>query len=251
VLINCTECDRSFTRSDALAKHMRTVHETEALRPSDPVPKHHSSNPQNKAQRLRLTLKGLAPAANGSANGQATTAPDGSGTASGPLSAVKSNASNPNSPGLGPINGGGAPTAADIEYENNNVTYEYSRSGEWDRHFPPDVQFSQEELDMPPAQLYALLKAQVRWAGEDADELRGGVERLEKMRAWEWVRKQLLLENVIEGEFADGDKQGSIADSVRTRMERDVEWARKLDIPGKEQLWWRHANGAADGAASG
>ncbi|KAL8414063.1 hypothetical protein RB594_005334 [Gaeumannomyces avenae] len=33
------ECDRSFTRSDALAKHMRTVHETEALRPSDPVPK--------------------------------------------------------------------------------------------------------------------------------------------------------------------------------------------------------------------
>ncbi|EHA54349.1 hypothetical protein MCOR27_001524 [Pyricularia oryzae] len=33
------ECDRSFTRSDALAKHMRTVHETEALRPSDPIPK--------------------------------------------------------------------------------------------------------------------------------------------------------------------------------------------------------------------
>ena len=33
------ECDKSFTRSDALAKHMRTVHETEALRPSDPVPK--------------------------------------------------------------------------------------------------------------------------------------------------------------------------------------------------------------------
>ncbi|KAI8629392.1 hypothetical protein F5Y19DRAFT_80445 [Xylariaceae sp. FL1651] len=33
------ECDRAFTRSDALAKHMRTVHETEALRPSDPVPK--------------------------------------------------------------------------------------------------------------------------------------------------------------------------------------------------------------------
>ncbi|RMZ85733.1 hypothetical protein DV737_g445, partial [Chaetothyriales sp. CBS 132003] len=40
----CTlpECDRSFTRSDALAKHMRTVHETEALRPSDPVPRGHS-----------------------------------------------------------------------------------------------------------------------------------------------------------------------------------------------------------------
>ncbi|CUS13928.1 unnamed protein product [Tuber aestivum] len=42
-----TECDRSFTRSDALAKHMRTVHETEALRPSDPIPKSHPNHPQN------------------------------------------------------------------------------------------------------------------------------------------------------------------------------------------------------------
>ncbi|KAG9248385.1 hypothetical protein BJ878DRAFT_45815 [Calycina marina] len=33
------ECDRAFTRSDALAKHMRTVHDTEPLRPSDPIPK--------------------------------------------------------------------------------------------------------------------------------------------------------------------------------------------------------------------
>ena len=39
MLITTPECDRAFTRSDALAKHMRTVHETEALRPSDPVPK--------------------------------------------------------------------------------------------------------------------------------------------------------------------------------------------------------------------
>ncbi len=49
------ECDRSFTRSDALAKHMRTVHETEALRPSDPVPK---SNPAAKSNsRLKLFMK--------------------------------------------------------------------------------------------------------------------------------------------------------------------------------------------------
>ncbi|KAK9321217.1 hypothetical protein V1517DRAFT_327087 [Lipomyces orientalis] len=41
------ECDRSFTRSDALAKHMRTVHETEALRPSDPVPKAHPNHPKS------------------------------------------------------------------------------------------------------------------------------------------------------------------------------------------------------------
>lgn len=49
------ECDRSFTRSDALAKHMRTVHETEALRPSDPVPK---SNPAAKSNsRLKIVMR--------------------------------------------------------------------------------------------------------------------------------------------------------------------------------------------------
>ncbi|EDN06845.1 predicted protein [Histoplasma mississippiense (nom. inval.)] len=37
----CTlpECDRSFTRSDALTKHMRTVHETDTLRPTDTTAK--------------------------------------------------------------------------------------------------------------------------------------------------------------------------------------------------------------------
>jgi hypothetical protein len=69
------ECDRAFTRSDALAKHMRTVHETEALRPSDPIPK--SMQPANKSSRLKLIMKApqipkeghLPGTANGNANG--------------------------------------------------------------------------------------------------------------------------------------------------------------------------------------
>lgn len=222
---------------------MRTVHETEALRPSDPVPKHHSSNPQNKAQRLRLTLKGLAPA-NG-ANGQATGEGSASGSMKDPLSAVKSNASNPNSPGIGPPNG---QSAADIEYEHNNVTYEQSMTGQWERHFPPDVQFLQEEMDLPPAQLYALLKAQVKWATEDGEDLRATVEQLEKTREQEWVRKELLVENVLEGEFADGEKKNRLKEDVRMRLERDAEAAKKLDIPGAEKLWWRQANGTAEEA---
>lgn len=52
----CVECDKAFTRSDALAKHMRTVHETEALRPSDPVPRNHSYNTGPK-QKIVLKLK--------------------------------------------------------------------------------------------------------------------------------------------------------------------------------------------------
>ncbi|PFH61145.1 hypothetical protein XA68_18095 [Ophiocordyceps unilateralis] len=51
------ECDRSFTRSDALAKHMRTVHETEALRPSDPVPKSMQSGPTSKSNKLKIIIK--------------------------------------------------------------------------------------------------------------------------------------------------------------------------------------------------
>lgn len=70
------ECDRAFTRSDALAKHMRTVHETEALRPSDPVPKY-MHNPQHTKARLKLLVKkeqetsdtSPAPATNGTSNG--------------------------------------------------------------------------------------------------------------------------------------------------------------------------------------
>ncbi|KAI1488238.1 hypothetical protein F5X96DRAFT_646511 [Biscogniauxia mediterranea] len=52
------ECDRAFTRSDALAKHMRTVHETEALRPSDPVPK--SMQPhagEKRGNKLKIIIK--------------------------------------------------------------------------------------------------------------------------------------------------------------------------------------------------
>lgn len=56
LLTRFTECDKAFTRSDALAKHMRTVHETEALRPSDPVPRNHSYNTGPK-QKIVLKVK--------------------------------------------------------------------------------------------------------------------------------------------------------------------------------------------------
>lgn len=46
------ECDKSFTRSDALAKHMRTVHESDPLRPSDPIPRTHPAHPQYTAAML-------------------------------------------------------------------------------------------------------------------------------------------------------------------------------------------------------
>src|ERR1700710_2144115 len=72
------ECDRAFTRSDALAKHMRTVHETEALRPSDPIPKALLASMQSHpklASKLKLVVKTpqpdgqTPPPTNGTSNG--------------------------------------------------------------------------------------------------------------------------------------------------------------------------------------
>ncbi|KAJ5490209.1 Zinc finger C2H2 [Penicillium expansum] len=60
----CTlpECDRNFTRSDALTKHMRSVHETDTMRPIDSISKVHGTpasttgTPASKLQRIRLKL---------------------------------------------------------------------------------------------------------------------------------------------------------------------------------------------------
>ena len=236
------ECDRSFTRSDALAKHMRTVHETEALRPSDPVPKHHSSNPQNKAQRLRLTLKGLAPA-NGTpgANDPASAA-----AASAPAASAPRSASHPASPGAG------APAGPDADYDHHNVTYERAGAhGEWARLFPADVRFSAAELGLAPRRLLALLSAQAGWAAAEGEELRAAVDALERLRDREWRHKELLVENVMEGEFAGAERASGVHGSVRERMLKDAEFARRLDIPDEERLWWRQANGTGEKAREG
>lgn len=63
------ECDRAFTRSDALAKHMRTVHETEALRPSDPIPKNLMGK-QPKPVLKTPQPDETPPPTNGTSNGQ-------------------------------------------------------------------------------------------------------------------------------------------------------------------------------------
>ncbi|KAF2085186.1 hypothetical protein K490DRAFT_75418 [Saccharata proteae CBS 121410] len=172
----CTlpECDRAFTRSDALAKHMRTVHETEALRPSDPVPKHHSSNPSNKAQRLRLVFK-KTPGANGT-DKSATPVP------------------------MSPQHDDNKPLIDD-SYENHNVIYIASSDGAHTtplKEFPADIQFSPQELAMPAPALMRLLKRQVDWATEEAEEIKAELEALERSRKDEWAAKELALENLME-----------------------------------------------------
>ena len=159
------ECDRCFTRSDALAKHMRTVHETEALRPSDPIPRNHS-NPPSRPPRIKLILSARPPEAR--ANGDDDT--DDMDEHGGRTSATG-------------ISNGSRPVYI---------------SEPW----PSDLQLTAEESGTAPHELFRLLRRQLHWAQEERHELRREVEALEKKKKREWQEKELLLENVMEAELA-------------------------------------------------
>jgi hypothetical protein len=195
----CIECDRSFTRGDALAKHMRTVHETEALRPSDPVPKNHSG-PPFKPQRLKLIVNSKPPNSDprGADSGDASIDDDATICASSDI--------NPD-------------TLPPLPFE-----------------YPPDIRFSDEELAMRPDELFKLLRRQVNWAQQEGSELRSEVEALEKKRKEMWQAKELVLANVMEAELAFAINWGYNADKVIS-MQDDLPFP-ILPISGQTP-WYR------------
>lgn len=144
------ECDRCFTRSDALAKHMRTVHETEALRPSDPVPKGHS---------------------------EAASRATGASGINGALKRIKLIVNNGDRPKsiigeLPPLPTDGIPDehgeARPVEMDSLPFVVPVSRE-----YYPADVgeALDDHELALPPSQLYRVLRRQVHWAEQEAAEL--------------------------------------------------------------------------------
>ncbi|KAL8736183.1 MAG: hypothetical protein Q9166_000338 [cf. Caloplaca sp. 2 TL-2023] len=161
------ECDRSFTRSDALAKHLRTVHETDNLKPSDPIPKGHSSN-QQRPQRLKLVCNSKPP-------GSETN--DTSSSAH--VNDVEENLAQ--------------------NQEDDDATEPRTGSPS---PMPEDLRFTAVELDMEPYQLFRLLRRQVHWAEEEGKELSAERNALEQKRFEEFQRKELVLSNLIEGELA-------------------------------------------------
>ncbi|KAF4534277.1 Zinc finger C2H2-type protein [Lasiodiplodia theobromae] len=220
----CTlpECDRAFTRSDALAKHMRTVHETEALRPSDPVPKHHSSNPSNKNQRLRLVFKN-----------------NGTDKPGSPMPA------SPHSQGAGQQQ---PPPPVENEYEHNNVIYRpldpTIPHSPLTRKFPHDIQFTKEEMSLSAPDLLRLLTRQIQWATAEGEELKAEVDALEKARKDEWMAKELTLENVMEAEFGRMERvdpllneDSASATVFREMLREDIKVGKTLDVQPKPN--WR------------
>jgi hypothetical protein len=184
---------------------MRTVHETEALRPSDPVPKHHSSNPQNKIQRLRLTFK---------------------------FSAITGTNGRIEDEGNSPVSSKAGPTlpispstvqtqsAEDIEYEQNNCTFtRHPTTNDWIAHYPPDINFTEQELALPQNQLLILLHKQIKWASDGAEKLKTEVHKLEKYRQSEWIAKEALLREYLKTQRAIVEEQEAEAAAIEKSVE--------------------------------
>jgi hypothetical protein len=158
------ECDRSFTRSDALAKHMRTVHETEALRPSDPVPRGHTGGISNGAssnmpiKRLKLTM-------GGKTNG------DKRSSIIGDL------------PPLPTRHTTSAQGVRDIVTADDDGQEELFDAIDADsvpfilpipaNYYPPEIWADMDEYErnLPPSQYFRLLRRQVHWAEQECEEL--------------------------------------------------------------------------------
>jgi hypothetical protein len=201
---------------------MRTVHETEALRPSDPVPKHHSSNPA-KPQRLRLIIN-----KNGAVDKSLPASP----------AAGQSSSNNPDS----------------VDYGNNNISYVAADSGSPTDspriRFPPDIHFTEHELSLPATELFRLLRRQEHWAVEEAEELKAQIDDLEKQRFEEWMRKELVLENGFEADLFRmmrmKQEMGVDVDGLWPVLDEDLGPARKLEYKGG-QPWWREPVWVKDG----
>jgi hypothetical protein len=163
-LTNSPECDRSFTRSDALAKHMRTVHETEALRPSDPVPKGHNvpasavgtpaGTPVSKLQRIRLKL-----------------------------SQPKDEADRYSESAIDD-------TLVPEDLDELELP-----------EFGPEIGFDDHELQLRPYDLYRLLRRQIHWAEKEGLELKEEWEKIRPKRKQAWLEKETIFDDVIDAEL--------------------------------------------------
>lgn len=175
------ECDRSFTRSDALAKHMRTVHETEALRPSDPRPQGHTGGISQAAptngnggtgnpRKLKLIFKGGDKSSSGTDIAERSEAKVESPMPQLPTvsSAMAAGDHNPILARLDPEEAleESLTHAVDIDEVPFPLPVDPA-------YYPPEIyaDLDEYERNLPPSQLFRLLRRQIRWAADDKDAL--------------------------------------------------------------------------------
>ncbi|KAK3067789.1 hypothetical protein LTR53_015121 [Teratosphaeriaceae sp. CCFEE 6253] len=207
------ECDKAFTRSDALAKHMRTVHEPEVPRGAVPV----DAPVVGKGKGAK---PGKAAMGNGvGANGAYAKAGDG-----GPAFA-HDDRDHP------------FPSAyAQPSPASDNITYipahhPITRQPGFMIHYPPDINFTAWESSVSADALMRLLRRQIHWAEREHEELESECRELEHAKREEWALKEVLLEGSMECEWARArlGSGGLLREVTGTRaegmMERDAEIA--------------------------
>jgi len=215
------ECDRSFTRSDALAKHMRTVHETEALRPSDPVPRGHTGGISNgggaiPVKRLKLTM-------GGKANG------DKKATLVGDLPAL------PTRYTVAML----GMNLQDVEMADGDETEELADAVDVDSiplslplpadYYPTDIweDMDEYERNLPPSQYFRLLRRQIHWAEQEGRDLQRGLEELR-------ATTQDAQGNPIKK--GSGDEKGA-DDNRRAEWQRTEEMVDLILQAETEHVW--------------
>ncbi|KAK4902132.1 hypothetical protein LTR27_001034 [Elasticomyces elasticus] len=226
------ECDKAFTRSDALSKHMRTVHEPEmprgaiAITNLTDIPTPTTIKPGGKAGKQSKNASN-----NNNSGSGINIKPD-------PLSA-----SNPNEP---------SPASDNITY----IPAHHPITGQpgFMIHYPPDIIFTAWESSIPADQLMRLLRRQLHWAEKEHRELEAENAELERRRREEWELKEVLMDGVMESEWAraqrsmmdeDEERERGLLDdippNVRELMEGDVE--KSLRWGPQDPPWRRRRTG--------
>lgn len=183
---------------------MRTVHETEALRPSDPVPK--SMQPFMKTgTRIKMTIKQQ------SENGDASSLSPG----------------NPR------------------DHASDFVSANHSEQEQLN-HYHSEATLTPSEHTMEPKDLWRLLRRQIHWAEEEAEELLRECDMVEEIRKKEWAEKEVLLDQVINNEMDWHERrklvlatQPSAADikaQILTQMDTAIHESQEtLEAPKEDQ----------------
>ncbi|KAK3626506.1 hypothetical protein LTR56_019779 [Elasticomyces elasticus] len=213
------ECDKAFTRSDALSKHMRTVHEPEMPRGTIAI-----TNPTDIATPAAASIT-VKPGGKGKQSKNTTNNNSGGGINIKPDPLTPHSATNPNEP---------SPASDNITY----IPAHHPITGQpgFMIHYPPDIIFTAWESSIPADQLMGLLRRQLHWAEKEHRELEAENAELERRRRDEWELKEVLVDGVMESEWAraqrsmmdeEEDREGGWLDdippNVRELMEGDVE----------------------------
>jgi hypothetical protein len=142
-----------------------------------------------------------------------------------------------------------APLGLDSDYSHNNVIYMQdlsSPNAPTVVEFPPDMNFTEQELALPAPELFRLLRRQLCWATQDGDQLRAEAEALEKQRKEEWTAKELLVENILEAELSTSKRKrleaGDLEEPLAySPLEEDIQVSKQLKVEPKDGKlpWWR------------